>query len=302
MFSLFKDTFDFHDQHRFRVAGKADGRTSFHCLYGCSVHYLQSRGNDALCGDIHHGLGRLVHLIENRQQRPYRLAGRHEFHGDFGDDSHGPFRTHKDTTKIVAWRVWNLAAEPDDLSVVQNCFHTENMIGGYSIGKGMRPSGVVGDIATHGTGSLAAGIRCVQVAVLLYRFRHGDIDHTGFDNGHAILQINFQNAIETSQRENYTSLGRHRSAREPGAGAARDNGNTAALRRFNHRCHLIDVTWNNDNLRHDLEDRTVLLVDDDVFLFDKDVMIPDERAQLIDERVPAHILEWSSFSIVAGHR
>src|SRR5262249_48361433 len=114
--------------------------------------------------------------------------------------------------------------------------------------------------------------------------------------------LNCHYTVAPRQGETEAAPGRPRPAREPGAGAARDNGNTAALRRFNHRCHLIDLTWNNDNLRHDLEDRTVLLVDDDVFLFDKDVMIPDERAQLIDERVPAHILEWSSFSVVAGRR
>ena len=104
--------------------------------------------------------------VEDRQQRADGLAGLHESHRDFGDDSHGSFRAHKDTAKVVAWCVWNLATEPDDLSVVQNHFDTENMISGYAVGKGVRAAGIVGNIAADGTGDLAAGVRCVKEAIL----------------------------------------------------------------------------------------------------------------------------------------
>jgi hypothetical protein len=42
---------------------------------------------------------------------------------------------------------------------------------------------------------------------------------------------------------------------------------------------LLDISGQHHNLRHDLDLRTVLFIDDDIFLFDKDVAIADDRAQ-----------------------
>ena len=71
------------------------------------------------------------------------------------------------------------------------------MISGDAVGQGVRPAGIIGDIAADGAGGLAAGIRRVEEAVFGDGFGDIEIDHAGFDNGDAVLQIDFQNAIQT---------------------------------------------------------------------------------------------------------
>ncbi len=68
-------------------------------------------------------------------------------------------------------------------TIVQHDFDTENVIGGDAVGEGMRPAGIVGDIAADGASGLAARIGRVEKTVFGDRFGYVDIDHAGFDDG-----------------------------------------------------------------------------------------------------------------------
>ena len=98
--------------------------------------------------------------------------------------------------------------------------------------------------------------------------RDVEVDHAGLDDGEAIFQIDFDNAIQPRQRQDDAAFGRHRAAGKAGARTARDDRHIGVLGRFDHGGDFFDVGRHDDDLRHDLEDRTVLLVDDDVFFFD----------------------------------
>ncbi len=45
------------------------------------------------------------------------------------------------------------------------------------------------------------------------------------------------------------------------------------------------ISGHDDDRERDLEDRTVLLADDDILFFDQDVSIPNDRAQPVNESV-----------------
>ena len=104
-------------------------------------------------------------------------------------------------------------------------------------------------------------------------------------------QIDFQDAIEPGQRENNSAFGGHRAAGKAGPRAARHDRHVGLLRRFDDGGDLFDVAGHHDDLRHDLKDRAVLLVDDDIFFLDQKIMLADDRAQLANESCPGLIAE-----------
>jgi hypothetical protein len=62
------------------------------------------------------------------------------------------------------------------------------VIGRDTISEGVRPAGIVGDVAANGTGRLAARIRRVEKAIFGDSFRYLLIDYTGLDEGDAICR------------------------------------------------------------------------------------------------------------------
>ena len=59
---------------------------------------------------------------------------------------------------------------------------------------------------------------------------------------------------------------------------------TLAPRCFDDGGHLFHVSRQHDDLRHDLEYGTVLLIDDDIFFFEQKIIFADDGAQLVDMR------------------
>ena len=154
--------------------GKPTGAPRFDGFDCRSVHHFQRRGNDPGGGDFNDGLGGVIHPIEDRQKRAHRLASAHESDDDFGDDAHGSFRADEHAAEIVAGRVRNFAAEPDNLTVVQYHFDAKHVIGRDAVGERMRPAGIVGDVAADRACGLAARIGRVKKAVFGDCF--GDIE------------------------------------------------------------------------------------------------------------------------------
>ena len=151
------------------------------------------------------------------------------------------------------------------------------MISGYAVGKGVRPAGIVGDIAADGAGGLAAGIGCVEETIFGYGFRHVEINHTGLDDGDAVLQIDFQDAIQTGQREDNTPFRRHRAASKSGSGAAWNNRDIGSLGGLDDGGHLFYVARYDHYFRHHLKDGAILLVDDHIFLLEQKITVADDR-------------------------
>ena len=101
-------------QHRLGIARKTDRRAAFDRFDSRSIHDFQRRGNDSGGSDIDDGLGGVVHLVKDRQQRAHRLARAHEPDDDFGDDAHGSFGADEHAAEIVAGGVRHFAAEPNN--------------------------------------------------------------------------------------------------------------------------------------------------------------------------------------------
>src|SRR6266542_1671492 len=272
---MFDQALDFDDQYRFSVAGKTNRRAGLDGFDGRSVYHLQRCRNDSRPGDIDDGLGRPVHLIKNCQQRADGFSGPHKSDDGFGNDSHRPFGADEYAAKIVAGRVRHFTAEPKDLPIIEHHFDAENVIRRYAIGKRVRATGIICHVAADGTGCLAARVRRVKEAVFRDGFRNIDIDDAWFDNGDAVLQINFQNTIKPSKRQNNPAFCGHGAAGKTGARTARHDRNIGLLGKLNHRGHFFRVSREHNNLRYNLKDRAVLFIDDDVLFLDKNVAIAD---------------------------
>jgi hypothetical protein len=83
--------------------------------------------------------------------------------------------------------VRNLAAEPNDLTIVQHDLDTENVIGRDTVGERVRPSGIIRDIAADRASGLAARIGRIKEAVFGDRPGKIDVDDARFDDGNAVL-------------------------------------------------------------------------------------------------------------------
>src|SRR5437870_1961498 len=75
------------------------------------------------------------------------------------------------------------------------------MIGRHAVRESVRAAGIVGDVATDRAGGLAARVGRVEKAIFGDSFRYVLIDYARLDDGDAILQIDFQDAIQARQRQ-----------------------------------------------------------------------------------------------------
>jgi hypothetical protein len=152
----------------------------------------------------------------------------------------------------------------------------------------VRAAGVVRDVAADRARRLAARIGRVEKSVLGDRLRDCEIDDAGLDDRDAIFEIDFEDAVEAREREHDAAFGGHRAAREAGSRAAWHDRHAGFCGRAHDRGNFRGVGGEHDDFRHRLEDRAVLLVDDDVFFFDQDELAADDGAQLVDEDGRSH--------------
>ena len=112
------------------------------------------------------------------------------------------------------------------------------MIGRHAVGESVRAAGIVGDVATDRAGGLAARVGRVEKAIFGDSFRYILIDYARLDDGDAIWQIDFQDAIQARQRQDNAAFRGHCTAGEPCPRAARNDGHVGSFRRFDHRVRL----------------------------------------------------------------
>jgi hypothetical protein len=87
----------------------------------------------------------------------------------------------------------------------------------------MHAAGVFRDVAADGTGNLRGRIGRVIQAQMRHRFRDGQIAHARLHARQTVFGVDFQNPVETRQRQDHAIRQRQRAARQTGAGAARNH-------------------------------------------------------------------------------
>src|SRR5262249_46320328 len=244
--------------------------------------------NEARRGDVDDGARRRLGALEDGEQRAHGLARAHEADYRFSNDAHGSFGADENAGEIVSRRIRHAAAEPNDLAAGEHDLDPEYVIDGDAVGERVRAAGIVRDVAADRARRLAARIGRVEKPVLGDRLRDFQIDDAGLDDGDAIFEIDFEDAVEARERQDDAAFGRHRAAGEAGSRAARHDRHAGFARGAHDRRDFRPACGDDDDLRHRLEDRAVLLVDDDVFSLDQDELLADDGAQLVDEGAGSH--------------
>ena len=139
------------------------------------------------------------------------------------------FRADEDTAEIVS-RVSGTSPPSQTISPSSSDdFDAEYMIGGDPVGERMRPAGIIRDIAADGAGGLAARVRRIKKPSLATALVTSSIDHAGFDDGDTVLQIDFQDSIQSRKREDDAALGGNGAAGKAGSRATGNMGTFARL-------------------------------------------------------------------------
>src|SRR5207244_1180757 len=85
-------------------------------------HFTRGR-SDGASGDVHDGVGGIIHGIENGEKCLHGFGLAREFYGDFGDEGKRAFRTDEQAGEIITGRVTVRAAEANDFSVREGSIH-----------------------------------------------------------------------------------------------------------------------------------------------------------------------------------
>ena len=150
----------------------------------------------------------------------------------FGDQHHGAFAAGEQAGEVVARQVGDFAAGLDHGAVGEHHFESQDVIGGDSIGQGVRSAGVFGDVAADGAGALAGGIGRIEITAALDRQRDIQIDHAGLYDGALVFEIEFEDAVHAGEGDHQAAFARNRAAGESGAGAASHEGHVEFPRQF----------------------------------------------------------------------
>ena len=121
-----------------------------------------------------------------------------------------------------------------------------------------------------------------------HAFGHVEVDDAGLDDGNPVAEVDLEDAVHAGEGENNAPLGRHRAPGQSGSRSPWNNREVFPPRRPNHGRDLPDVSGQDDDLRHHLQNGAVLLVDDDILLLGEDVAIADDLLELLNEGLSVH--------------
>src|SRR5207247_5610987 len=115
--------------------------------------------------------------------------------GNFGTQAEAAFEADKKAGEIVAGRVAVCAADTKDFAIRKNNFERGDVIGSDAIGEGVRPAGVLRDVAADSAGFPTGRIRSEVEAVSLSGAGEFVIDNAGMTGCALILDVEFENPI-----------------------------------------------------------------------------------------------------------
>ena len=132
-----------------------------------------------------------------------------------------PLRADDEREQVVARRIEGRASRspPARPSIV--AAHAQHVVHGEAVLQAMHAAGILGDVAADGAGDLARRIGRVVQAEWRRRLRDRGIAHAGLHDCDACERVHAQHAHELGHRQQHAVARRQRSARKPGARAAR---------------------------------------------------------------------------------
>src|SRR6266850_3125352 len=279
----FGEALYFDEQDRRAIDGKSGVDVVFDGAECPAIEHFAGRGSDAAGGDVHDGLRGIVDRIENGKQcfHGFRLA--RELDGDFRDEGECAFGANEQAGEVITGRVAVFAADADDFAIRKDEFERGDMIGGDAVRKGVRATGIFGDVAADGTGFPT---RRIGSEIEPMRFGGAGefiVDDAGLHDGALIFGVDFQDAVHAREDEHHSAGAGERAAGEAGAGAAADDRNFIFGGEFDALRDVIGGCGKNDDVGEAFFDGAVVFVEKEIFQLVKNGVFAKKLGQLVNE-------------------
>jgi hypothetical protein len=125
------------------------------------------------------------------------------------------------THDVVAVGLGRLAADAQNLTGNQHDLAAEHIVGGHAVFQAVHAARVLADIASDRAGDLRRRIGRIIKILVRDGLTDRQIGHAGLDHSHAVVEVDFTNALELAEPEQNTIGQRQRAARQRGARPAR---------------------------------------------------------------------------------
>ena len=271
---------DLDEEHRAGVERQPNAEPGFHQTHGVAVHDLHGGGNDAGRDRGRDRATRLLDGLEVEQHGLHGLRLGQEAHADLGDDRERAFAADHRGGEVEMRAVGRLAAEQDDVAVLEHRDHAEHVVEGHAVLEAVRTAGIRGDVAAHGAHLLRGGIGRVVEVVLGQLPRQIQIHHARLDPREHPLGIHAQHAIHAIEREHEPAMLGGRAARQTGARAARGDGHAVRARPAHDGRDLVARARQHDGVgRMLLDDQRVGFVREAGGAAVEHAVVAEERAQ-----------------------
>src|SRR5262249_5502550 len=96
----------------------------------------------------------------------------------------------------------------------------------------MRAAGVFADVASDGAGSLAGGVRSIEISVGFDGQVWVGFSEAGLDDGSVVREVDLKNAIQGGEGDHEPARGGDRPAAEAGSSASARDRNVVLARKF----------------------------------------------------------------------
>src|SRR5262249_42278943 len=126
-------------------------------------------------------------------------------------------------------------------------------------------SGILGHVAAERAGALAGWIGRVEIAAILNRVGHIEIDNTSLHDRAFVLQVNLKDTVHAGEPPHQPPLAGYGPAGGPAAGAASYERNVELVGDANDRGDLLGGAREDHEIRAMLVHATVVFVEGEVF-------------------------------------
>jgi hypothetical protein len=190
----------------------------------------------------------------------------------------------------------SLPPRGDDVARGRDEFEAEDVAAGDAVLDGLAAAGVVGDVAADLAGLDAHRIAGEEEAVLLDEERQVVRDQAGLDRDREVREVEVDDVAHALERQDDAAEDGDGAAGEPGAGAARRDGDAFPVGQAHHRGDLLRGARKHDRFGRMgvLGDAgLVVAVGFESFPIHQDVLVAHDRAQFLHD-------DWGHGPVVHG--
>ena len=220
----FARAFQFDDEDGL-AAGRIIGVDSgYGRLQRQRIHDLDGARQQAAGDDSRDGVPGLLQRAIAGEHGVEALRPGQQLQRDLQRDAEEPFVAVEEAAPVGADVLAARAAPLDHFAGAEHGFDAEHVVGGHAVFQAMGAAGVEGDIAADGANQRAGRVRRVMQLVRRGGQRDLGIHHARLDHGNPLGGVQAQNPGQAVERDDDAVRHGQRAARQAGAAAARDKG------------------------------------------------------------------------------